>query len=421
MTQPTFNNDGLNYEQLLLRARESMAQTQALSSRLAMVNEIAALMNSTLDLEEILEIVCKQAQWLMEFQQCSVCLRRDAQWTLRMLGGTGDAQPLPDAEEDGSVGYTLRTGHPRLVLNAKNVGVFADYASQLIVPLKTEQEVIGTLNFVTTRQQAFTIEDLRIGYLLAFQLANAIRNSERFHELRQAQEALRQYSEELEVRNDELDAYSQIIAHDLKAPLNAIYGYASLLQMLSVEELDQFRDLYVSQIVRSTEQMNSMIDQLLWLAKTFDAPLVEVDMAALLGRTVARFAHQLTARDMRLDIAPDIPRALGHEAWIEEVFANLIGNAIKYMSGDVDPFIAIRGRCEGAFNRFEVEDNGIGIDPEALKSVFQMFTRFSHGVHEGHGLGLSIVSRLVTRMGGAVGVESTPRVGSTFWFTLAAP
>src|SRR5690606_37351407 len=192
-----------------------------------------------------------------------------------------------------------------------------------------------------------TIEDLRIAYLIAFQLANAIRNAERFYELRRTQEELRRYSEELEVRNEELNAYNHIIAHDLKTPLNAIYGYASLLQIIEPDEFVEEGANYVKQILNAAHAMNAMIDQLLWLAKTQNAPVTEVDVDPVVRRTAERFEHQLTATGIQLKIEPDIPPAFGHEAWIEEIFANLIGNAIKYMSDNPDPCITVRGKRNG--------------------------------------------------------------------------
>ncbi len=420
MTDNTTLGGDFDYENLLRRARESVAQTQVLSSRLAMVNEISARLNSTFDLDEILSVIGDQGKWLLDFEHCSVCLRTEAGWELRTLfGTTGIAQP-EKPETDDSIGYTIRTGHPRLILNNKGGGVFARFASQLIVPLKSEQAVIGTLNFVVTRPQVFTVEDLRIAYLIAFQLANAIRNAERYHELRRTQEELRRYSEELEVRNEELNAYNHIIAHDLKTPLNAIYGYASLLQIIEPHEFVDEGAGYVKQILNAAQAMNAMIDQLLWLAKTQNVPVTEVDVDPLVRRMVQRFEHQLTATGIRLEIEPGIPPALGHEAWIEEIFANLIGNAIKYMNDSADPYIRVRGANKGQVCVYEVEDNGIGIDKEHLPNVFQLFTRANQTSSEGHGLGLSIVARLVKRLGGEVGVKSKPRKGSTFWFTLPA-
>lgn len=131
----------------------------------------------------------------------------------------------------------------------------------------------------------------------------------------------------------------------------------------------------VKQIMDSAQHMNGMIDQLLWLAKEKDVPVTLVDINAVLRHVSLRLEHMFVARGVRLDIQPDMPFALGQEAWIEEIFANLLNNAIKYMGSDPDPFVRVTGKCEGDYCRYEIEDNGIGIEEEHLKSVFQMFAR----------------------------------------------
>ncbi|MBE2269690.1 MAG: GAF domain-containing sensor histidine kinase [Anaerolinea sp.] len=410
----------LDYEQLLARTRQQMFQIQALSARLARINDLTAAISSTFDLDIILHRVGEHVPNLITCAHCSLTLLEDGGWKQwLLLAGDGDLQSVLLGDEP-ALNYSMETGSARLVNQNRAPGLFAEYASYLIVPLPGEPRPAGTLNFAEKDPQAFSIEDVQIARLIAFQLGAALRNADRYHELRRTQEALSRHAEELEARNQELDAYNQIIAHDLKAPLNAVYGYASLLSLFSPEEYGESGAQYVKQIMDSAQQMNSMIQQLLWLAQTPDAPMQQVDVSAVLDRVALRFEHQLAARSIRLEIARDIPPAIGHEAWIEEMFANLVGNAIKYMGNDPNPLVQVRGVRQGAFNRYEVQDNGIGIEPEHLKSVFQMFARVTPGAVEGHGLGLSIVARLAKKLGGEAGVESTPGRGSTFWISLPA-
>jgi len=409
----------VDFEELLARSQKQMLQMQALSARLASISDLAAALNSTVDLDTMLQIVREQAQTLLTSDYCSVTLQRAGEWIVWPLSGSAEPQVL-DAEADPAIGHTLRTGHPRLVLNNRDPGLLAAYASFLVVPVPGAHEVLGSLNFGASDLHALSIEDLRIARLLAFQLGSALQNAERFHELRRTQEALAQNNAELQARNEELDAYNQIIAHDLKAPLNAIYGYASLLALFSGEEFGDTGPIYVKQIMDSAQHMNGMIDQLLWLAKAQQTPMALVDMNAVMIRVSLRLEHLFVARGIRLEVQPDLPPALGYEAWVEEIFANLVNNAIKYMGNNPDPLVRVHGLRDGDMCRYEVEDNGIGIEADNLKNVFQIFVRFNPGTVEGHGLGLSIVARLVRRLGGEVGVTSTAGVGSTFWFTLPA-
>ena len=112
---------------------------------------------------------------------------------------------------------------------------------------------------------------------------------------------------------------------------------------------------------------------------------------------------------------------MGHAQWIEEIFANLVSNAIKYMGKDnPDPRISIRGKPEGDMVRYEVCDTGVGIAPDDQARLFEMFTRLHTVNAEGLGLGLSIVHRIINKLNGQIGVESEVGKGSTFWFSLPA-
>jgi signal transduction histidine kinase len=165
-----------------------------------------------------------------------------------------------------------------------------------------------------------------------------------------------------------------------------------------------------------------MIESLLLLAKLRDAEsrAMPTDIAALVRASLARYDSQIQERHIQLDLAPDLPPALAYGPWLEEVFANLIENAIKYLgANNKAPRVAIRGmRIEGGMCRYEVEDNGIGIARQHQGELFKMFTRIHPAHIRGAGLGLSIVERIVTKLGGQVGVESEEGRGSTFWFTL---
>jgi signal transduction histidine kinase len=167
--------------------------------------------------------------------------------------------------------------------------------------------------------------------------------------------------------------------------------------------------------------MDRMIDQLLWLAKVrkTNEEILPVEVSPIAQAAAARFLLLLESRGITLRIAPDLPSALGHEQWVEEIFANLISNAIKYMgTAHPAPLIEVVGFEDGDWARYEVRDTGVGIKPEDRARLFEMFTRLHTVQAEGLGLGLSIVHRMVTQLRGQVGVESVYGQGSTFWFTL---
>jgi PAS domain S-box-containing protein len=227
----------------------------------------------------------------------------------------------------------------------------------------------------------------------------------------------------LEYRNRELEAYNHTIAHDLKAPLTNIIGFADFLLKEMGDPEPDAREL-LEFIQEDARRMAGMIDDLLMLAKLRDpVEVIEpVSMKPVIDTALERFVGPISSRSIEVKVPPRPPRVLGSSAWLEEVIANLVNNAIKYISEDNPaPKINIIGKRQGKIVRYEVRDNGVGIDPEDQERLFEMFSRFRPEKAQGHGLGLSIVKRIITNLSGEVGVDSVPGEGSTFWFTLPAP
>lgn len=228
---------------------------------------------------------------------------------------------------------------------------------------------------------------------------------------------LRRYAATLEDTNRELDAYSNTIAHDLKSPLAVISGYSYLLMD---ETLSDDGRKMLEAIPRVTDNMVGMIDELLQLAKLRDAEasMTSVDMNQVLESALERFDDKRE----HIIVEGALPPAYGHAPWLIEVFANLINNALKYTPDDRLPVVRIRGSVDGSLVRYEVQDNGVGIAPQDQQRVFEMFTRLPNTERQkGLGIGLSIVRRVMERLGGQVGVESRLGEGSTFWFSLRNP
>ncbi|MBC8171269.1 MAG: GAF domain-containing sensor histidine kinase, partial [Anaerolineae bacterium] len=400
-------------EQLLQTTRRVLAEADALSTRIAAVSEIGIAINRTLDLSEIQRVIARQAKWLLDFEHCSVCLCEGESWQTNTLFGQTEPD-LPELLQTENVGRAIQYSQPQLIRAGSPSPFLSAYQSQIIIPLVADASVLGTINFATTQAQCYTQDDMRIGYMLALQLASAIRNAHNFQELKRTRDELRQYTAELEARNQELDAYSHTIAHDLKSPLNSMMLRSEMVVMKFADQLTPDAITTLKGINISGKKLNEMIDQLLWLAKLRRAADVRqvVDVPQAVKAVLLRFTH-LTGQ-IQLEIVPPLPEALGHAQWIEEIFANLISNAIKYMgTANADPRIWIRGSIEADRVRYEVQDNGIGIAPEDQTRLFEMFTRVHAVQVEGLGLGLSIVYRIVTRLNGQVGVISTPGNGST--------
>jgi signal transduction histidine kinase len=232
-------------------------------------------------------------------------------------------------------------------------------------------------------------------------------------------QALRAEVHKLQGRNKELSAFSRTVAHDLKSPLGTMVCLASVLHEglaeLSVEEQQK----YLGDLVRVARKMSNIVDELLLLAEVSDAKVVvhPLDMATIVAAAQERLVHMTQDYQAEITLPAAWTAAEGYEPWIEEVWVNYLSNAIKY--GGTPPLIELGSELQAdGMVRFWVHDNGAGIAPAAQAQLFKPFTRLSSIRAGGHGLGLSVVLDIVTKLGGQVGVTSAPGRGSTFSFTL---
>lgn len=239
------------------------------------------------------------------------------------------------------------------------------------------------------------------------------------HSLKQNQDALSRYACELEARNEELDAFAHTVAHDLKNPLSVVYTACSTMHDPDVPPED--RQMLVDLIERAAHKMRNIVDELLLLAQVRQAevPLKRVEMADVVEQAVARTAHLIREYDADVRLPREWPAALGYAPWVEEVWTNYLSNAVQY-GGRPPRLEAGATRLDDGRVRFWVRDNGAGLSCEEQTRLFTPFTRLSQTHTLGHGLGLSIVRRIVEKLDGQVGVESEPGRGSVFYFTLPA-
>lgn len=237
----------------------------------------------------------------------------------------------------------------------------------------------------------------------------------RFDDLMQ----LRYLNAELQVRNEELDAFAHTVAHDLKDLLARIVGYAGALE----ENLDELPDdetrSYLRVIAQSGLKMNSVIDALLLLTtvRQTEVDMEQLDKETIVSEAIRRLEILLEERDAQIILPESWPAAWGYGPWVEEVWVNYISNAVKY--GGRPPRVELGATVLPQNNvRFWVRDNGAGIPAERHNRLFKPFTRLDRERSEGYGLGLSIARRIVQKLGGQVGVESEIGQGSIFSFTL---
>jgi adenylate cyclase len=173
----------LDQEELLLTARSLLAETQALSVRIAAVNEIATAINRSLSLDEILRVVGKQAKWLLDFGHLSVYLIKNNSGRFIKLAGATIQFDEAAMNISKSFQKALITGQSQLIKQSDPNEFLGQYNSQIILPLESSKTIFGVIIFASIKPNAYNQEDLRIGYLLSLQLSSAIRNANSFEEL----------------------------------------------------------------------------------------------------------------------------------------------------------------------------------------------------------------------------------------------
>lgn len=243
---------------------------------------------------------------------------------------------------------------------------------------------------------------------------------ERTQEIYTKNAMLENQREILEGQNRELDAYAHSVAHDLKTPLTSLIGIAGLLNSNSDKlKPEQIQQSLIS-VLKISRKMASIIDSLLTLAsvrKVENIPLIQLDVRALATEACSRLEEFARKEEATIEFMGEWPTAFGHEQWIEEVWVNFISNAIKY--GGKPPRIEIgSATVDNTFNKYWVRDHGPGIPPHRQGELFIQFSRLDPQASEGHGLGLSIVKRIINKLGGEVGYETAKDGGGIFWFTL---
>lgn len=231
---------------------------------------------------------------------------------------------------------------------------------------------------------------------------------------------LEKQTQALESQNRELDAYAHSVAHDLKTPLTTLIGMSSLLNSGAIAFSPEQTRNSISIIHRTATKMSAIIDALLLLASVRRADNLSpeiINVRKIAEEAQLRLAELAERHGSHITYIGTWLPALGYEPWIEEVWVNYLSNAIKY--GGTPAHIEIG--CElidDHHNKYWVRDYGAGIAASKRSDLFVQFSRLDPHASDGHGLGLSIVKRIIQRLHGNVGYEDAQGGGSCFWFTL---
>ncbi len=249
-------------------------------------------------------------------------------------------------------------------------------------------------------------------------------------QLQERKQALLAANEELESRvrerttelarsNEELERFAYVASHDLQEPLRMVASFVELLEKRYHDKVDDEGREFIAFAVEGAVRMQNLIRALLKYSQVSRDPweLGEVDCESVFRQILSNL--KITMEENRAHVTADpLPRVMGDETQLIQLFQNLIENAIKFRS-IAAPVVHVSISQKGTEWVFGVHDNGIGIEPEFFDRIFIIFQRLhSRRKYSGTGIGLAICKRVVERHGGRIWVESSPGTGSTFYFTI---
>jgi len=302
----------------------------------------------------------------------------------------------------------IRTGRP-LVVGRSSTSATGRSAT---VPIRGKASVLGLIEIGLDQGRAFAADDQNFLITIGTIVGMAIERDR--HEQR-----IQHLNIELQDRYAELETFSYSVAHDLRAPLRAVAGFANALEEDYAPSLDDEAQRFLNLIVRGADQMGGLIDALLSLARVSRQELTShtVDLSSKARAIIAELRAGEPGRNAIFSVEDGVEVA-GDPILLRAVLANLLANAWKFTRGRDPSVIRFEAETRDGETVFAIKDNGIGFRTEYPEELFMPFKRLHGGEFEGTGIGLATVARIVGRHGGRVWAESVPGEGATFCFTL---
>lgn len=413
--------------------------------RLERLLGISRELTSTTSLDPLLHKIVRAAAELTDSEVASILLEAEEEsGMLHFVAASNMVDRLANIPVpiDGSIaGAVFSSGQPLIVQDVRHDSryyrvvedlVDVEGRSLLAVPLQFKDRRIGALEAENKLSGEFGASDVEIMTVLAAQATVAIENARLLEAVEHARDVLEQRVEErtaellsanaiLQERNEELDAFGHTVAHDLRGPIGNMTSFAELMTDQIVHLSEEEKSNCLRSIIHSGHKAAGIINELLLLAGLRSAvpKMGPMDMAGVVDEAVKRVEYEAKKRDATIVLPESWPVAIGHGPWIEEVWVNYLSNGLKY--GGRPPHLTLGADVEPDSRvRFWVRDNGHGLTPAEQSRLFTPFTRLDQVSLKGHGLGLSIVRRIVEKLNGEVGVESQVGRGSVFSFVLPA-
>ena len=411
------------------QTQDELTRLRQMVVRLSRLVEISVTLNSTLDLDRLLQFIVRSAADLVESEAASILLVGDKTRDLYIAAAT-DADPetlqkIPVPKEGSIAGKVFREDRP-LILNELGAtgqrypeageGERFSVRSLIGVPLRIRDDVTGVLEAVNKSQGIFDEADLQTLTNIASLAAVAISNARQLEALNRAYDALGNLDQ---LKTD----FIAIASHELRTPLGLILGNASLLKELSGEDVSEHADAVLNSAMRMRVLIEDMTNLNMLQAGSANLVLSKRPLQPIVQLVYEEALELVKAREqtIKLNLPSETLEAMVDEQKITLALTNLLNNAIRFTPKERELRLTLEQHGHEAWLR--VHDDGIGLVPDELETVFDSFYQVEDHLtrqHDGLGLGLPIVKAIAESHGGRVWVESEgPDQGATF--TIALP
>jgi signal transduction histidine kinase len=323
----------------------------------------------------------------------------------------------------GAPGIQMAKDHgiPTYTSASEALQMCKDYSDCIIYNLTHDDTIIEEVRRVLGNKNVTSGTEAKLFWQIVTNLRDSKNKLETNQlELQTAHQEVIQANQQLAIANKDLESFSYSVSHDLRAPVRAIAGFSKMLQEMHANQLDAEAQRKLSIIQSETQRMGNLIDDLLAFSRLGRQEIKgsDLDIQDMVRNMYERLhsLHQGPEVEFRLG---SLPQAHGDRALLEQVWANLLSNALKFSAKRDKPMIEVSAISDDKEHTYFVRDNGAGFDPQYQSKLFGVFQRL-HRADEfaGTGVGLALAYRIVTRHGGRIWAESKPNEGATFYFTL---
>jgi signal transduction histidine kinase len=406
-------------------------ETQQRLAEVSTLYSFAQKLTTSLDLDEVLDSIVSTLKEVLDCRGVSIALLVPESQLLEIRAAAGLQAKWKQAAKlkvgEGISGKVAETAQSIYVPDTRAVPDFIFFdpvvRSLLVVPLKVKDRVIGTLAIDQVSADAFTKNDERLLAIAAAQAAIVIENAQLYADIKERANKLEQAYRELQEIDQLKDELVQNVSHELRTPLTFIKGYVELLLESDMGPLNENQRESLTIVAEKTNALTRLVSDIIFLQQIERESL---ELAMLDLSEIARMALQsceVTATSagisLRLDARPGLTKVPVDRDRINQVFDNLLGNAIKFSPKGGTLAIAVVDI--GNALKIAVSDDGIGIPADKLPHIFDRFYQVDGSATRrfgGAGLGLAITKRIVEAHGGHIWAESKFGEGSQFIFTL---